>query len=666
MKRIKLLPENLINQIAAGEVLERPASAVKELVENSIDAGATRIEAEISNSARDIRVADNGHGIHRDDVILAFSRHATSKIQNQKDLWSINTLGFRGEALASIISVAKVTCITRTREEESGLRVECRDSEIKVSETGCAVGTIMEIKDLFYNIPARLKFLKQAQTELANITEILQNIAISHPEVSFNLVHKKHSIIKTSGSSDLATVISEIYSKELIQELSEVCFEDKQFNLSINGLISNPDYTRSNKKAIYVFVNGRTVRCPIVLKAIDTAFKDLIPAGKYPFAALNITIPPDEIDINVHPSKREIKYTKPNLIFNFVYSAIKSAFEGSYFPKTQSCHSELDSESISQLKSVFNTEQPLKQVQGDNILQVGNQESKVVDFSRFADIRDDEITEISIPVKQTESQVFQNKIGLGSENSENINIQKPKIIGQFNNTYILIEAEEGVQIIDQHIAHERYLYEQLKENKLLVSQLLLTSSLIKPDTEQVLLLQENLELLSKYGFELEFIPLTCKNSNRHSERPTGMSSAFQSGKAGLQALTPAPQGAWESQDFTNIEIVTPPTESHNDNQDFGVKLKRIPQMLAEKNPEKIIYDLIEAAQTTPENMENEVLERIACRAAVKAGERLSLWQMEELIVNWMRTKFNKTCPHGRKISHIIPTKDIAKFFGRVE
>ena len=639
MKRIKLLPENLINQIAAGEVIERPASAVKELVENSIDAGAKKVEIEISNSARDIRVADNGHGIHKDDLILAFSRHATSKIQNQKDLWSINTLGFRGEALASIISVAKVTCTTRTVDDENGLKADCKDSEVKISETGCAVGTIMEVKDLFYNIPARLKFLKQPQTELANITEILQNIAISHPEVAVNLVHKKHSIIKTTGSSDLATAISEIYSKDLIKELSEINFEDNQFNLNIKGFISNPDFTRSNKKAVYVFVNGRTVKCPIISKAIDTALKDLIPSGKYPFAALNITMPANEIDVNVHPSKREIKYTKPNLIFNFVYSAIKNALEGKPpFNNLKlveqnnqiNCHSELDSESIQQsnYSLKFHDGQTLNQVQGDNI----NQESKIVDFSRFADLKDDEITEISIPAKRYEQEVFQNKIELTPENNEKSYIEKPKIIGQLNNTYILIEAEEGLQVIDQHIAHERHLYEQLKENKTQTSQLLLTSELIKPETEQVLMLQENHGLLAKYGFELEFGPLES------------VAKTLSDNAIALQA----------------------PIDTKTDvNVNFGVKLKRIPQMLANKNPEKIIFDLIEAIQTTPENMENEILERIACQAAVKAGEKLSLWQMEELITNWIGTKFNKTCPHGRKISHTIPTKEIAKFFGRM-
>lgn len=622
MKRIKLLPENLINQIAAGEVIERPASVVKELVENSIDAGAKKIEIEISNGSRDIRVADNGYGIHKDDLILAFSRHATSKIKNQNDLWAINTLGFRGEALASIISVAKVTCITRTAEDSHGLKADCQNSEVKISETGCAVGTIMDVKDLFYNIPARLKFLKQQQTELANITETLQNIAIAHPEVAINLIHKKHSIIKTTGSSDLAIVIGEIYSKDIIKELSAVSFEDNQFDLKINGYISNPNFTRSNKKAVYIFVNGRTVKCSIISKAIDTALKDLIPSGKYPFASLNIIMPANEIDVNVHPAKREIKYTKPNLIFNFVYSAIKSALEGK--------------QSLNSLRIVHQEQQEnfpfdASTLQTHMSEQFSNNDSKVVDFSRFADLRDDEITEISIPVKNTE--VYQNKIELIHENNEKISVLKPKIIGQLNNTYILIESEEGLQVIDQHIAHERYLYERLKDNKTQNSQLLLTSEVVEPDTEQVLMLQDNLELLSKYGFELEFVPFEP------------ISKTLSDNAIAMQAPVD-----------TKTQV----------NLNFGVRLKRIPQMLADKNPEKIIFDLVESVQTNAENIENEILERIACRAAVKAGEKLSLWQMEELIINWIGTKFNKTCPHGRKISHTIPMKEIAKFFGRIQ
>ena len=618
MKKIKLLPQNLINQIAAGEVIERPSAVVKELVENSVDAGATRIEIEVSNEARDIRVADNGSGIDKDDVELAFSRHATSKIQSQSDLSSIQTLGFRGEALASVISVAKVSCKTKTKDAETGISVICENSEISISETGCAVGTTIEVRDLFYNIPARLKFLKQPQTELAGITEIVQNIAVSHPHIAFNLINKKHSIVKTTGNSDIAVAISEIYSRELIKELEEVNFTDKQFNLSIKGYASRPDFTRSNKKGIFVFVNSRTVKCPIISKAIDTAYKDLIPSGKYPFAVLDIRLPAQDIDVNVHPSKKEIKYVKPNLIFNFVYSGIKKALEGSPLKLVQdtandfSGYSGINDRPLKEPDRGGNADLWLRLTEPSASFQENDEDQKVVSFSKFADMKDDEIIELPYPVNKIEREKpVQNKFIFNDENNPEQNgFEKPKIIGQLNNTYILIESGSGLQLIDQHIAQERYIYERLKENKSNISQLLLTSFFAEIDYEQAALLEENMELLAKYGFELEFNLSGDKTSK--------------------------------------------------------IKLKKVPQLLADKNPEKIINDLIEAVKSDTAIIENEILEKIACSASVKAGEKLSEWQMEELIINWMRTKNNRTCPHGRKICHTIPVREIAKFFGRTE
>lgn len=622
MKRIKQLPENLINQIAAGEVIERPASAVKELVENSADAGAKRIEIEIADGGRDIRIADNGHGIHKDDATLAFSRHATSKIEKQKDLFAINTLGFRGEALASIISVAKVTCMTRTCNDETGIKIECRDSQIKISETGCAVGTVMEIKDLFYNIPARLKFLKTPQTELSHITETVQNIAVSHPEIAINLINGRSSVLKTTGSSDISTVISEIYSKDLIKELVEINYEDEKFDINLKGFISNPGYTRSNKKGIYVFINGRVVKCPIISKSLDIALKDMIPSGKYPFAVLNISMPPGELDVNVHPSKKEVKYAKPNLIFNFVHAGIKSSVEGNPNFKgltlIQKEEPELFSDRVEPAERNINEpEMPLQ--------------SKIADFSKFADMREDEIIEVSIPAIKREREFIQSKTELREEYKEAEYSSNYKIIGQFDNTYILVETQEGLVIIDQHIADERYLYEKLKATKTFASQLLLTSETIEPDAERIEILRENAELFAKYGFEFEFVPLEP------------VSKILSNNAVALQA-----------------PVNTEP-EIHSK---LGVKLKKIPQILSGKNPEEIILKLTETICGNPEETENEILETMACKASVKAGEKLLPSQTEKLVQMWAKTKFNTTCPHGRKIAHVISKKETAKFFGR--
>ena len=250
MGRIIQLSKNVINQIAAGEVIERPFSVVKELVENSVDAGATRVSIDISNDCRDIRVADNGSGIHPDDIILAFSKHATSKIATGDDLYNIRTMGFRGEALASIISISKLTCITRTKDYDSGVKVECENSEVKQVKTGCAVGTIMEIKDLFYNLPARLKFLKSSKTEYAYISELVQSLSLIHPDVAFELRNNGKLTIKTTGQGILSQALKEVFSEDVNKNFREVLKTDELSGLKISGYISTPDYTRATKKII--------------------------------------------------------------------------------------------------------------------------------------------------------------------------------------------------------------------------------------------------------------------------------------------------------------------------------------------------------------------------------------------------------------------------------
>lgn len=327
MVRIVQLSKNVINQIAAGEVIERPYSVVKELVENSVDAGATKVSIEVANECRNIRVADNGSGIHPDDIILAFSKHATSKISSGEDLYNVKTMGFRGEALASIISISRLTCITRTEEFDFGTKVECENSEVKKSQTGCAVGTIMDIKDLFYNLPARLKFLKSQKTEFAYINELIQTLALVHTNVAFELKNNGKTIIKTTGQGDTLQVLKEVFSEDIAKNLREVFKTDKMSGLKISGFVSTPDYTRASKKDYYMYVNSRMVKCPIFQKSIDTAYKSLI-GSRYPFIILNLEVPPEDVDVNVHPTKKEVRYRNPNQIFNFIYSSIDMALSG--------------------------------------------------------------------------------------------------------------------------------------------------------------------------------------------------------------------------------------------------------------------------------------------------------------------------------------------------
>lgn len=595
MKRINLLPENLINQIAAGEVIERPSSVVKELVENSIDAGATKVEITVSNECRDIRIADNGSGIHKDDIALAFSRHATSKILTEKDLWKISTMGFRGEALASIISVSKVTCVSRTANEEIGTKAECENSAIKISDTGCSVGTIMEVSDIFYNVPARSKFLKKSQTEFSYIADVIQQIAIVNPHISFHLINKGSTSLRTSGSGDLSTVISEIYSRDIIKSLIEVNKDDQPYSLSITGLVSMPDFTRTSKKSVHLFVNGRPVKCPVFIKAVDTVYKDLIPSGKYPFCVLNLAVKSSDVDVNVHPAKREVRYANPNQIFNFIFSAIK--------------HS-LEDRSVE--VPVFNDFDQLKSDK-DFVRSISNDEPVYTPRTSFSATElyhpyEATFTKVSSPVPQvvevveSEEQVI---IDFAiDESAASRELPKIKIIGQYANTYILIEHSDGLQLVDQHIAHERAIYEKLKASKEFASQLLLAVEPVTVEPLQAELILQNIKKIEQYGYRLEI-----KNDNK-------------------------------------------------------VVLNQVPQILAAKSSEDVVAGLIEALEGSLDYIEDKILITTSCKAAVKAGEKLTIWQMEELIRDWMNTPNNWTCPHGRVISKIIPLKEVAGFFGR--
>ena len=590
MGRIVQLSKHLINQIAAGEVIERPYSVVKELVENSVDAGATRISVEVSNECRDLRVADNGSGIHPEDILLAFSKHATSKIQESEDLFDIKTMGFRGEALASIISISKLTCTTRTKDFDYGTKVECQNSEVKQNQTGCAVGTIMEIRDLFYNLPARLKFLKSPKTEFAYINEFMQSIALVHPEISFELKFNGKTSFKTTAQNEQIQTIKEVFSNEVVSNLKPVLKTDALSGLKIYGFVSTPDYTRSSKKDYYLYVNSRLVKCPVFQKAIDTVYKNLI-GSRYPFVVLNLEIPPSDVDVNVHPTKKEVRYKTPNQIFNFIYSSVDSA-----------------------LKSIIEKEKPVfvEQVKPKIEEEIKEIETYVPEGATIGEFFNKEYNEpvttrptLEVvksqpkPVIQTVSAPIQSKL-----------IREPEykiedvIIGQYKKTYILIEKENGLEIVDQHIADERYIYEKLKKTKNIDCQLLFISDVIEVSATDKALLESNKEKLAKFGYEI---------------------------------------------DFTS---------------DTEVIFRKIPQLLSKTSPKEILSDILENMHGDLDNIEEQILITTSCKAAVKANTYLNQYQMEEIIKNWRTTENPETCPHGRPVSKFFEHKDLAKFFQR--
>lgn len=591
MGRIVQLSKNVINQIAAGEVIERPYSVVKELVENSVDAGATKVSIEVANECRNIRVADNGSGIHPDDIILAFSKHATSKISSGEDLYNVKTMGFRGEALASIISISRLTCITRTEEFDFGTKVECENSEVKKSQTGCAVGTIMDIKDLFYNLPARLKFLKSQKTEFAYINELIQSLALVHTNVAFELKNNGKTIIKTTGQGDTLQVLKEVFSEDIAKNLREVFKTDKMSGLKISGFVSTPDYTRASKKDYYMYVNSRMVKCPIFQKSIDTAYKSLI-GSRYPFIILNLEVPPEDVDVNVHPTKKEVRYRNPNQIFNFIYSSIDMALSGVTERQIAQSVPEMQQRAAEPVRPMEIKTEDIYVTEGENIASVFK---KPVEPKR--------VIEFPKPQRETQQNLSFEQPKFIHENHIE---QEEQIIGQYKKTYILIEREEGLEIVDQHIAEERYIYEKLKKSKNIDCQLLFISDVIEISPSDKELLSANKDKLEKFGYEIDFI------------------------------------------------------------SDTEAIFRKVPQLISKVAPKEILADILEHISGDIDNIEEQILITTSCKAAVKANTFLSPFRMQEIIKNWRTCEKPFTCPHGRPISKIIEHKDIARFFQRTK
>ena len=594
MARIKQLSKHLINQIAAGEVIERQASVVKELVENSVDAGSTKVSIEINNDCRDIRVADNGCGIYPDDIMLAFSKHATSKISTDEDLFDIHTLGFRGEALSSIISISKLTCTTRTADFDTGTKVKCENSEVKQVETGCAIGTIMDIKDLFYNIPARLKFLKSSNTEFSYIQELVQSIALAHPECSIELKKNGKTVLKTSGQNNLLQTVKEVYSADIIPNLKEVLKTDQLAGMKMTGYVSTPNYTRSSKKGYHIYINGRTVKCPVFQKAIDMAYKSLIASGKYPFVILNLELPPSDVDVNVHPTKKEVRYKNPNQVFNFIYASIHAGL-ANYVERqpTMTFEPQQFSQTIQPQNNVVDFVQPKLETSGD--IYFDKKEDTIYVSDKL--MQEEEAKFAQQQEEKIEQRQFFVPVEKDPEPEENI-------IGQYKNTYILVEKEDGLEIIDQHIAEERYIYEKLMSEKNIVSQMLFVSDVVPVSSTEAELIKENIEKFEKFGFGIEFLK--------------------------------------------ENELI----------------FRKVPQMIAKVNPKEILADILENIEGNIDRLEEHILITTACKASVKAGQKLSTWQMQEIVKKWRTTKMPYTCPHGRPVVKFFPHKEIAGFFQR--
>jgi len=478
---IHLLAPEVASQIAAGEVVERPASVVKELIENALDAGAKSISVTIQEAGRRlIEIADDGLGIPADEVSLAVERHATSKLQNASDLFQIQTLGFRGEALASIGSVSRLTLTSRVKSAEMGARIRVEGGLAgPIEKVGAPVGTTVRVEELFYNVPARLKFLKQDLTERRTIDGFITRYALAYPQVRFRLTDGSAPTLQTPGDGDRRAILATLYGVEVAKQMLEVLADEDSLKLS--GFISPAALTRSNRKEITFFINGRWVSDTPLTQALIQAYHTLLMVGRYPLTALFLEIDPEEVDVNVHPAKAQVRFKNQDRVFSFVQRAARRALLAyspvPVFPSTQN-------------------------LWGSSQLPVNSHPSSVgLEWALGHDTN----AEVGMPNDELVAPVQQNPPG-NIQPSTFINLPLLRLVGQVGATYLIAEGPDGLYLIDQHAAHERVLFEKLMaqhDQKKIPSQTLLTPQVVQVPPASAKLLEEQLPILEHFGFSVE-------------------------------------------------------------------------------------------------------------------------------------------------------------------
>lgn len=476
---IRLLSPEVSSQIAAGEVVERPASVVKELVENSLDAGAKNISISIVEAGRTlIEVADDGHGISADELALAASRHATSKLVQSEDLFHIQTLGFRGEALASIGSVSRMTITSRVESAQEGARLSV-DGGIagKVKKIGAPVGTVVRVENLFYNVPARLKFLKTDTTERRAIDSLVTRYALAYPNVRFKVTDGRQVTLQTAGDGDRRAILAALYGVDVAKQMLEVMASEE--NLTLSGFISPVSLTRSNRREITFFINGRWVQEISLNSALLQAYHTLLMVGRYPLTALFLEMDPEDVDVNVHPTKAEVRFRSQDKVFSFVQRSVRKALLA-YTPVP----------SVSpQLWGARSREEVPERQAG-------------IDWS----IAHDESLTVDGEPQTVETVEGQAPSTVGGQRSFESGVPLLRLIGQIGSTYLVAEGPDGLYLIDQHAAHERVLFEKLMaqhENRSIPSQALLAPEVVTLPPQSAKMIGEQLPFLNKFGFEVE-------------------------------------------------------------------------------------------------------------------------------------------------------------------
>ncbi len=626
MKRINILDSNVAQLVAAGEVAENPASVVKELVENSIDAGATRITIEIkSGGTKLIKISDNGHGIYRNDIFDAFARHGTSKIKNTEDITKIASLGFRGEALASICAVSELELVTRTKEEKIGTKIQVISGKFgEILDAGCALGTIITVKKLFFNIPARMKFLKTDIAEGNKIASLIDKMALSHPEIFFKLIRDEKIVMETPGDGKISSVIYAVHGKEFYDNTIETKYELN--NIKLAGFISKPDKCRPGRNLQSFFVNGRLVKSKILSIALEESFKSMITLGKKPYCVLYLTVPYDQVDVNVHPAKTEVKFEFEDDIFKIINLSITKTL-GEYnlmtspvFEFNNFVHKEINTQTNPELNlSIKNKVAEIVKSQKIGKKQeviLSETPKKSVTKPAFSYLMTENRLDIKPePVNTSKNSVITYKEPKNNISEENqINVFKKnefsgKIIGEMFNCYIIMEYEYKVVLIDKHAAHERILYEKLKkQSPEYSSQILLKPINIILEKLEYSAIIENLTLLLQAGYSI------------------------------------------------------------SDNFNGNIILKSIPM---HENLDNIENSIIEISNYLLKNNKKTNTEKldwlyhnIACRSAIKSGHKTSVEEIKKLVQDLYESPELRNCPHGRPIYVEFDKKIIENKFGR--
>lgn len=656
MPKIKVLPKEIAELIAAGEVVERPASVIKELMENAIDAGSSSVTVEIKNGGITyIRVTDNGCGISREDIRTAFISHATSKISTRDDLYAIGTLGFRGEALASIAAVSNVEVLTRTTEEETGTRY-CISAgeETLVDDAGCPLGTTIVVRDLFFNTPARMKFLKKDVSEANAVAGIVDKIALSNPDVSIRFIREGKSALFTSGSGDLKTAAYEIFGKDFADGLIEADYSFE--SVKISGLVSKPTKSRPNRNMQFFFVNGRLVKSGTASAALSEAYKNSIMVGKFPYCVLNITTAPGLVDVNVHPAKIEVRFANERTVFSAVYYAAKNALEHrDEAPKVtipRTAQAELfepvrpkteqmrlpekqpdfwNRMSSSEYRSAQQPERPTYQQSAarEDIITVASPDKKpeTADsepstIQHFLDAQRAKKEETAAIEADIRPELSEKAATLPDEKPEETARaldtavdEKPAelpvtVIGEAFKTYIIVQQGESIFLVDKHAAHERMLFNELVKNDSKRStQMLLTPITVTLSKEEYSSVLDNLDMLMQAGFAVE---------------------------------------------------------------DFGYSVVIVRECPMEISADEVADVVAELAGYLVENRQKLISEKkewlfslMACKAAIKGGMYTTEYERELFIKRLFASPEIRYCPHGRPVMIEITRRELEKNFGRV-